>query len=73
MRNRFPGSCYRCHDNVEVGAGHFEKFRHGWRLQHAECAVAYRGSGMSARMPRPASMAEAQRIFVSMSMVRERV
>ena len=43
MRNRFPGMCYRCGKRVEVGAGHFERFQGGWRTQHAECAIEFRG------------------------------
>lgn len=44
MRNRYPGICYRCGKNVEVGAGHFEKVPYkGWRVQHAECAIEFRG------------------------------
>ena len=47
MRNRFPGTCYRCGRPVEVGAGHFEKIVGGgpvkWRTQHAECAIWWRG------------------------------
>lgn len=46
MRNRYPGNCYRCGERVEAGAGHFEKIMgvtRGWRTQHAECAIAYRG------------------------------
>jgi hypothetical protein len=44
MRNKYPGVCYRCGTRVEVGAGHFERVpRKGWRTQHAECAVLWRG------------------------------
>lgn len=44
MRNKFPGICYRCGENVAVGAGHFEKMPgHGWRVQHATCAIEFRG------------------------------
>ncbi len=47
MRNKFPGICYRCGKQVEVGAGHFEKYNDPqtgikWRVQHAECAIKFR-------------------------------
>lgn len=46
MRNQFAGTCYRCGETVEAGAGHFEKtpFSRGWRVQHAECAIKFRGT-----------------------------
>lgn len=56
MRNKYPGICYRCGKRVEPGEGHFEgygkrfpgrKFRQNisrWRVQHAECAIKYRGT-----------------------------
>lgn len=44
MRNRFAGPCYRCTETVPAGAGHFERFRGGWRVQHAACAVEHRGT-----------------------------
>ena len=43
MRNRFPGPCYRCGETVEAGAGHFERIGRGWRVQHAGCAIQFRG------------------------------
>lgn len=43
MRNRFPGTCYRCGLRVEAGDGHFEKRGHAWRVQHADCAIRWRG------------------------------
>ncbi len=43
MRNRYPGVCYRCNTRVEAGDGHFERFRGGWRTQHATCAIEHRG------------------------------
>jgi len=48
MRNRHPGPCYRCRETVDAGAGHFERTKDPrpgkhWRLQHAECAIFYRG------------------------------
>jgi len=44
VRNRYPGPCYRCGENVEAGAGHFERFGRIWRVQHAECAIKFRGT-----------------------------
>ena len=44
MRNKYPGTCYRCGGHVAAGAGHFERFRSGWRVQHAECAIKHRGT-----------------------------
>lgn len=55
MRNRYPGTCYRCKEHVEVGEGHFERFRGGWRTQHATCAIAHRGE------PDPERTADAHR------------
>ena len=43
MRNRFPGTCYRCGKIVEAGAGHFVRFQGSWRTQHADCAIEHRG------------------------------
>lgn len=43
MRNRFPGTCYRCAQPVAAGAGHFERHAGRWRTQHAECAIWWRG------------------------------
>lgn len=39
MRNKFGGVCYRCNTYVEKGAGHFERYKGGWRTQHAQCAI----------------------------------
>lgn len=44
MRNRFPGICYRCGKRVEVKEGHFERHLGGWRVQHTDCAIKYRGT-----------------------------
>jgi hypothetical protein len=49
MRNKFPGVCYRCGKTVEPWKGHFERIKGGswgnrWRIQHAECAIKYRGT-----------------------------
>ena len=59
MRNRYPGTCYRCGERVEVGEGHFEKHGRGWRTQHAECAIMYRGKPDAVNVRRP-TMQEAQ-------------
>lgn len=42
MRNKYPGTCYRCGKRVEAGAGHFERHNGGWRTQHAQCAIDHR-------------------------------
>ena len=57
MRNIHPGTCYRCGEQVYPGTGHFEKvskvqrkkwpdlgLRTAWLLQHAYCAIKYRGT-----------------------------
>lgn len=44
MRNKYPGICYRCGKQVDARAGHFERYQGGWRLQHATCAIKYRGT-----------------------------
>ena len=38
-RNKYPGICYRCGKLVEKGAGHFERYKYGWRTQHADCCI----------------------------------
>ena len=44
MRNQFAGTCYRCGETVEAGAGHLEygAVGRGWRVQRAECAMQFR-------------------------------
>jgi len=42
MRNKHPGTCYRCKQRVEKGEGHFERHLGIWRVQHADCAIAAR-------------------------------
>ncbi len=57
MRNKHPGTCYRCNTRVEAGDGHFEKNRGAgpkWRTQHASCAIRWRGA------TRPPTVLEAQ-------------
>jgi hypothetical protein len=57
MRNRFPGYCYRCGALVKPNEGHFERlgdrrlnklgeYVRGkkWLLQHAACAIKFRGT-----------------------------
>jgi hypothetical protein len=57
MRNRFPGTCYRCGERVEPNEGHFERVGNRqldklgesirgkkWLLQHANCAIVFRGT-----------------------------
>ena len=59
MRNTYAGICYRCGGRVEPGDGHFEKIiaakrRPGdpkWRLQHADCATRFRGTGVGKTEP----------------------
>lgn len=50
MRNAYPGPCYRCGATVAAGKGHFERFNGGWRVQHASCAITYRGTPDPARV-----------------------
>ena len=54
MRNKFPGACYRCGQRVEPGDGHFERDRAAriWRTQHADCAIAYRGTEVGNSLPK---------------------
>lgn len=51
MRNRFSGICYRCGERVEKQEGHFERTKGGWLLQHAECAIEYRGTEVGKSEP----------------------
>lgn len=56
MRNSFEGTCYRCGKTCAPGQGHFEKVSRKtrakwgsrvpgkWLVQHAECAIRYRGT-----------------------------
>lgn len=46
MRNKYPGYCYRCSGYVEKGKGHFERKNGHWRIQHADCAIKYRGTNI---------------------------
>lgn len=46
MRNKFKGVCYRCGKEVLPGEGHFQRSSKGkwkWVVQHAACAIKYRG------------------------------
>lgn len=50
MRNSYSGICYRCGETVEAGEGHFEKVNGGgWRVQHADCAIRWRGKAAPTR------------------------
>lgn len=53
MRNKYPGYCYRCSGYVEKGEGHFERSRGFWRVQHADCAIKYRGTRVQGIGTRP--------------------
>lgn len=53
MRNKYPGYCYRCGNFVEKGEGHFERKSGYWRLQHADCAIKYRGTKVQGNGTRP--------------------
>lgn len=53
LRNKYSGYCYRCGGFVDRGEGHFERKRNGWRLQHADCAVKYRGTKVQGNGERP--------------------
>lgn len=44
MRNKYPGTCYRCGKYVAPKAGHFERHYGRWRVQHADCAIEYRNT-----------------------------
>lgn len=51
MRNKYPGTCYRCGKIVQANAGHFELIpgkqradARKWRFQHADCAIKFRGT-----------------------------
>ncbi len=44
MRNQYPGVCYRCNEMCASGDGHFERLGTKWRVQHAKCAIKFRGT-----------------------------
>lgn len=52
MRNKYPGKCYRCGQNVGPGDGHFERIAGGWRVQHAGCAIHFRNKKRDDKMQR---------------------
>lgn len=59
MRNRYPGTCYRCGKTVAAYEGHFERSPvagEKWRLQHASCAIENRGKPDAARAAHTAAM-----------------
>ena len=41
-RNKYKGTCYRCHKEVLPQQGHFERHKGGWRVQHVQCAIDHR-------------------------------
>lgn len=49
MRNKYPGTCYRCFKPVKVGEGHYERYKRGWIVQHAKCAIEHRGTNQGSR------------------------
>lgn len=53
MRNNYPGYCYRCGGYVEKGKGHFERKNGHWKIQHADCAINYRGTKVQGNGQRP--------------------
>lgn len=53
MRNKYPGYCYRCGEYVEKGKGHFERKKGYWKIQHADCAIKYRGTNVQRNGQRP--------------------
>lgn len=44
MRNKYSGTCYRCGKVVAPGDGHFERLNGQWLVQHATCAIQFRGT-----------------------------
>ncbi len=52
MRNRFPGTRYRCNTWCPAGEGHFEKIGSHFRVQHATCAIEWRGTPDPVRVER---------------------
>lgn len=52
MRNKYPGICYRCGNNVAPNEGHFQRRGNNinvkiigrWLVQHADCAIEHRGT-----------------------------
>jgi len=49
MRNRYGGTCYRCNTWCAPGEGHFELLGRKFRVQHAACAIEFRGQPDEAR------------------------
>lgn len=37
MRNRYPGTCYKCGRPFSTGFGFFERYHGSWRVQCVEC------------------------------------
>ena len=57
MRNRYPGTCYRCGERVEAGGGTVDYVSHvgatwpqlaGYKnimlIEHDACAITYKGT-----------------------------
>jgi hypothetical protein len=42
MRNKYKGTCYYCNKEVLPNKGHFERYKGGWRVIHAECVLKQR-------------------------------
>ena len=47
MRNRYPGTCYKCGKSVEPGKGFFERYKGIWVVQ---CAIHSRANQMKEEM-----------------------
>lgn len=43
-RNQYAGTCYRCGKWCPEGEGHFQRKGSRWLLQHATCAIMFRGT-----------------------------
>lgn len=58
--NTYAATCWRCGVTVYPHEGYFERNprTHEWRTQHAECAIAYRGTEISSKRPRTRRRAE---------------
>ena len=61
MRNRYPGTCYRCGEPVAAGEGHFERNGRAWRTQHADCAIRWSGKPAPTREEAAAARSRGER------------
>jgi hypothetical protein len=50
VRNKYPGTCYRCNTLVKKGEGHFERYQGAWRVQHATCAIKFKEEKLKKRV-----------------------